>query len=249
MSELTTCGNRRVRLVCPTKACGFRVPECCPHFQRTLAKPNSSKHCLQEIFFNLPFIHRTYCLTYSSQADMFIPLVDCKYVLDTATKEVHLQASLSKDFVHARYVKKLPPALVADSNGSDVRAIRSVATVSVSSSALRTVADRTALARLNRELLRDLHYINGPQTLWYAKACVSGPRRLDRFPLILTLAAMHRLSEICRYQPIELASFLAGQKNWLLSEFVEVAAAQFIDEIAAELSGFQVMTPNVRAAT
>jgi hypothetical protein len=60
---------------------------------------------------------------------------------------------------------------------------------------------------------------------------------------------MHRLSEICRYKPIELASFLAGQKNWLLSEFIEVAAGQFIDEIATELTGFQIMTANIRAAT
>lgn len=205
-------------------------------------------HSLQEVFFNLPYIHRTYCLTYTSQADMFIPIVDSEYVIDTATKEVYLRAKLSKDFAHRRYVNQLPPALIPDVSQGDIRAIRSAATVPVSSSRL-TPADRAAVAGLNRQLRRDIQYINGPQTLWYAKGRVSGPRRLDRFPLTLTLAAMHRLSEICRYRPIELASFLAGQKNWLLSEFIDVAVAQFIDEIASELTGYQIMTPNVRVAT
>jgi hypothetical protein len=59
---------------------------------------------------------------------------------------------------------------------------------------------------------------------------------------------MHRLSEICRYRPLELASFLAGPGNWLISEFVMMAPEQFIDGIAAELTGHQFMFPNVRPA-
>jgi hypothetical protein len=60
---------------------------------------------------------------------------------------------------------------------------------------------------------------------------------------------MHRLSEICRYRPSELDSFLNGQKNWLLSEFVAMSPNQFLDEIACEMTGHQVMTPNVRTPT
>lgn len=60
---------------------------------------------------------------------------------------------------------------------------------------------------------------------------------------------MHRLSEICRYRPLQLEKFLAGQRNWLLSEFVTMAPDQFIDGIAAELTGHQFMPPNVRPAT
>jgi YaaC-like Protein len=78
---------------------------------------------------------------------------------------------------------------------------------------------------------------------------VRGPKRLARSPLTMTLLAMHRLSEICRYKPMELASFLAGQKNWLLTEFIRMAPPQFVDELAAELTGLQFMAPNVRPAT
>ena len=60
---------------------------------------------------------------------------------------------------------------------------------------------------------------------------------------------MHRLSELCRYRPHELAAHLAGQKNWLLSEFIQQSPNQFIDEIASELTGHQFLVPNVRTAS
>jgi len=102
-----------------------------------------------------------------------------------------------------------------------------------------------ALRGLNARLRRSLHYINGAQTLWYLK--LRRARAIDRQSITLTLAAMHRLSEICRYRPSELESFLNGQKNWLLSEFVATSPPQFLDEVACEMTGQQVMIPNVRA--
>ena len=205
-------------------------------------------HSLQEIFFNLPFIHRTYCLTYKSQQDMFVPLTDCEYAVDTTTMQAHLRANLSRDFAYRRFVTRLPPSLISGLGGN-IRTIRSANTTAISGRSLPTQADRDAIVLFNRQLRIDVQYINGAQTLWYVKEVVTGPRRLARFPLTLTLAAMHRLSEICRYRPIELASFLAGQKNWLLSEFIQLAPGQFIDELAAEITGHQFLAPNVRPAT
>jgi len=83
----------------------------------------------------------------------------------------------------------------------------------------------------------------------YLKTPVPGPSRLKRQLPTLVLAAMHRLSEICRYQPLQLELFLAGQKNWLLSEFIEMSPIQFIDEMASEITGYQFLVPNVRAAS
>jgi hypothetical protein len=206
-------------------------------------------HSLQELLFNLPFVHRTYCLTYKNQGDMFIPLTECEWVVDTKTMQAYLRATLSKDFAHPRFIKRLPSSLIPDPLGGNIRAIRSAKSTTIASRSLRAAMDRNNVAQLHRELRRDIQYIRGAQTLWYVKGVVGGPRRLARFPLTITLAAMHRLSEICRYRPTELASFLGGQKNWLLSEFVQLAPSQFIDELAAEITGHQFLAPNVRAAT
>jgi YaaC-like Protein len=209
----------------------------------------SSIHSLEELLFNLPFIHRTYCLTYRNQSDLFIPLTDCCYAFDSTTNQAYFKANLSSNFADARFIKRLPSVLIADPNGLDIRAIRSTESVTITDHRLKFPADIANIELLHKKIRADLQYINGAQTLWYAKAIVTGPTRLERSPLTLTLAAMHRLSEICRYRPIELSAFLDGQKNWLLSEFIQMAPGQFLDEIASEITGYQFMIPNVRAAT
>ena len=85
--------------------------------------------------------------------------------------------------------------------------------------------------------------------MWYIKGEAKKAIRLRRQPTTLTLATMHRLSELCRYRPLELASLLAGRTNWLLSEFINMSPSQFIDEIACELTGNQFLIPNVRSPT
>lgn len=208
-----------------------------------------TRHSLQELLFNLVYVHRTYCLTYVIQTDMFIPIVDSHYVIDTKSKAAYLRAKLSKDFAHARYHRRLPSTLTPEPSLNDVRAIRSTQSVVLTGRSLGSHSNKDKLASLNTSLRSDIHYINGAQPLWYVKARVAGPRRLSRFPLTLTLAAMHRLSELCRYKPMELRSILAGQKNWLISEFLELAPGQFIDELVAEITGYQFLAPNVRPAS
>jgi hypothetical protein len=207
-------------------------------------------HSLQELLFNLPFVHRTYCLTYRAQRDQFFALTDCEYVFDTGNHSAYLRARLSAEFAQSHNLARLPNTFIRDpQKPSDNRAIRSVASATIARRRVSGAADMGRLIDLHQQVRRDVQYINATQTLWYLRVTVPGPRRLARSPLVLTLAAMHRLSELCRYRPIELASFLSGQKNWLLTEFVTNAPEQFLDGIASELTGHQFMLPNVRPAT
>ncbi|UGY28186.1 YaaC family protein [Bradyrhizobium septentrionale] len=208
----------------------------------------SKTHSLQELFFNMVFIHRTYCLTYSSQTEMFLALANCGYVYDTLTKEIMFKADIAKNIPFNPAVKRLPTTfVVAPAIGP--RSIRSKATLNWRKPGRPTATNIQQLIDFNRTLRQELHYINGAQTLWYLKTPVAGPSRLKRQLPTLILAAMHRLSEICRYQPLQLEKLLAGQKNWLLSEFIQMAAIQFIDEISSEMTGYQFLVPNVRAAS
>jgi hypothetical protein len=210
----------------------------------------TTTHTLKELLFNLPFVHRTYCLTYQNQSDLFFSLTECQYVFDSATSKSYLSAQLSKEFTDRTHLSRLPPAFIPDPTGEGPGAVRSAASVMISSGRATLPADDLErLATLNHQLRPDLQHISGTQTLWYVKAIVRGPRRLQRSPLTLTLAAMHRLSEICRYRPSQLASFLGGQRNWLINEFVLMSPEQFLDGIASELTGHQFMIPNVRPAT
>jgi YaaC-like Protein len=205
----------------------------------------SKIHTLQELFFNMVFIHRTYCLTYPSQKETFLPLANCAYLYDTDTKEVFFKADVEKNIPFGPAVKKLPPSFVA-APAIGPRTIRTVAALSWRKPGKPTQANIQELMNFNRTLREDLYYINGTQTLWYLRIPTARPNRLKRQVPTLVLAAMHRLSEICRYQPLQLQSLLQGRKNWLISEFIEMSPSQYLDEIASEITGFQFLVPNVR---
>lgn len=198
-------------------------------------------HSMEDLLYNLPFIHRTYGLTYTSRREMFLPLKNCGYFRDETDGHVFFRAELS-DVAISSVRNKLPRSLVLD---SALGAIRSNDYVVWANSNRASKAEIQDLSKLNQKLRADLHYINGSETLWYLKT--TGTRRLERFSPTIVLAAMHRLSEICRYHPIELVAFMNGQKNWLLSEFVAMAPIQFFDEIASEITGHQFLIPNVRS--
>ncbi len=204
-----------------------------------------TRHSLQDLLFNMPFIHRTYCLTYKSQVEMFLPLKDSAYMFDSDTNQAYLSAKVSRDFLSRRIVRRLPHSLVAA--GPDV--IRSRASVDFIKPRNPTEADLRNLSELHHQLRIDICYINGVETLWYAKLLTNGPRRLNRQTPTLVLGAMHRLSELCRYHPMEFRSYLDGQANWLLSEFIQMSPSEYIDQIASDLTGHQFLLPNVRPAS
>src|SRR4051794_22560707 len=54
--------------------------------------------------------------------------------------------------------------------------------------------------------------------------------------------AMHRLSEIARYNPDAMARHFDSQHNWVLSEFINLALDQYLDELASELTGHEFMS-------
>lgn len=206
-------------------------------------------HSLKEIFFNLPYIHRTYCLSYNSQTDMFIPLKESRYVHDSNSNEAYLQAVLSSNFSNNYVIKRLPNSFTLEKKENNKYFVRSVQTVTILNPNSLTASEKTSLINLNKNIRQNLQFINGSHTLWYLKSNVSGPGKLNRQTTTLTLGAMHRLSELCRYKPLELNSFLSSKKNWLLSEFIQQSPEQFLDSIASEITGYQFLQPNIRQAT
>jgi hypothetical protein len=116
-------------------------------------------HTLKELFFNLPYIHRTYCLTYTQQTDMYIPFTECQYVCDKTLGRAFLRATLSKDFSAKRVIKRLRPAFVIDADCDDGRTVRSATSVSFGRPRRPTDADLANLTTLNRQVRNDLYYI------------------------------------------------------------------------------------------
>lgn len=209
-----------------------------------LEPETQKKHSLSELLFNLSFIHRTFCLTRKSQHEMFLPLRGCAYVFDSTTKEVHFEAEFASDVTRLNLARRLPSSIIQNQSKSKL-AIKSSSSIPWASSR-PSETELNALYDFHRTLRLDIHYISGSLTLWYLKTKVRGYRRLLRYSPTLVLSAMHRLSEICRYKPKDLSSYLDGPSTWLLSEFISMSPFQFLDEIASEITGHQFLVPNVR---
>ncbi|WP_207896862.1 YaaC family protein [Rubrivivax gelatinosus] len=222
-----------------------------PMLSRCLGESEADTvYSLYDLLFNLLCIHRTFCITYDKRAELFIPLTNCRYVFDPTNGRAHFAAQISSDFDCNSYLCRLPKTLVDDSAVSGDRSVRSSASVKIESAALVNSVDINGIKELNRALRPDVQYIAGSTTLWYAKAQPkNGERAIRRSPLTISLAAMHRLSELSRYSPMQIAKLFSGHQNWLLSEFIQMSLPQFIDEMAAEITGHQCMTPNVRPAS
>lgn len=219
----------------------------CPSIANYLQDSDQkTTYSLKEILLNIPWVHRTYCLTYPTSDDLFIPLTECRYVRDPLTNNAYLEARIGSDFQIAEIESHLPASFTKiDDDGR----IKCNTMCSIIGGNALTAADVAEISRLNLKTRRNIFYINGVHTLWYLKLSRNGFPIIDRSTITLTLMAMHRISEICRYRPVELASFLGGNENWLLTEFINLSSDQFFDEVASEITGHQFLAPNTRMPT
>lgn len=215
---------------------------------------NDTNYSLSEVMSNLAFIHRAYAISYRRK-ELFLSIQDPKYV-KAGLGRARFRATLPKEHTHGQTINTIPAAFSVrvlndgeGQNGTSVHVIESVNTFAWSGARRPTVADLSSLAGFHRELRLDINYISGAQPFWYIKRNLAAYRRIKRNNLVLMLMAMHRMSEIARYKPTELTNLLKGPRNWIVYEFVRGAQNQFIDEIAAEITGYEISPAGVRQST
>lgn len=107
----------------------------------------------------------------------------------------------------------------------------------------RNKPDEENILRLSNYLKarrKELQYICSSNELWYLKRKDISQSIINRIPLVLSYAAMHRLSELARYQPNILKSHLEKDSSWLLNEFIEKCLIQFLDQISSEITGKKI---------
>ena len=115
----------------------------------------------------------------------------------------------------------------------------------------RNKPDTDNCLRLNNYIKarrKEFQYIYSSNELWYIKRKdLTSSSIINRDPLVLTYIAMHRLSELARYQPNILKSHLEKDASWLLSEFINKSIVQFIDQISSEITGNQFRITGFRS--
>lgn len=217
---------------------GGVLAELCRHLGESA---NNEEHSLQHILYNMPFIHRAYDLSYDSPKELFIPIKNPKIVRSGTTNEAWFSAELEKKNSNMTCVNKLYDHYEKDEGVSEKFIIRNKRRFEwVPSDKSKSLKD---YQRYHKKLRKDLYYINSTQRLWYIKRNNRVSGFIERSTITLIFAAMHRLSELARYNPERLEKHFEGRYNWLLSEFIGLALLQYIDELSSELTGYEFMPP------
>lgn len=209
---------------------------------------NGQSYSLKDLLYNLPYIHRAYNLTYSSQPELFIPVENPRFVKKNNATESWFCVDVADRRYKTKHVEnKLPTDYERDRGVTNKFVIRKKKRFKWYQPKYHKAASMQRLIDYHRTVRRQLYYIHGDTRLWYLKRSSGPPGVIQRSSLTITFAAMHRLSELTRYEPKLLAKHFECQHNWLLSEFITTSREQFLDEVSSEITGQDFMTPGRRS--
>lgn len=211
------------------------------------ASPAGQTVTLKDVLYNIPFIHRAFTVTFRGSQNLFIPIKNGHFVRQARGPEAWFQAAVTdKKHCRAKTMAR-QRGWEVDARERDTFVIRRKLRFRWDTSHGTKKADRIRkLVAYHRKIRRDIKYIYGEQRLWYYK-------RNDRTEGILhwptpslVFIAMHRLSELTRYDPKKLHAHFDCQHNWLLTEFLNQATQNFVDQIASDVTGQELMVPGYR---
>lgn len=202
---------------------------------------------LKDVLYNIPFIHRAYTVTFRGSQNLFIPIKDGHFVRKARSAEAWFQAEIAdKKYCDSKMIAR-QRGWERDEGNTKAFIIRRKRRFEWDTSRGTKKADRIRqLVAYHRKIRRDIKYIYGDQRLWYYKRNDKTDRILNWPTPSLVIAAMHRLSELTRYDPKKLHAHFDCQHNWLLTEFLNQATQNFVDQIASEITGQELMVPGYR---
>jgi YaaC-like Protein len=211
-------------------------------------QPNDSL-TLADALRHLPFLHRAYILTYPSADELFLPLRGHGFMRDPKTHETWFFGELPSKYVTRNLAASLPPGFEIDTHMP--ANLKSKATGAVIRRKKRFDWNGKALAAsvaqfksYHAALRQHLEPIFAPETRWYLRIKVTTPGTPDKSSMPLMFAAMHKLSELSRYDPLRLNEHLESRHNWLVAEFLSVAPSQFVHGVASEITGREFLRPD-----
>lgn len=210
----------------------------------------TEEYTLKDIFYNLPFVHRAYQSTYKQQAELFIPILNPRIVHDKKNKKCWLEIQLEAEHSNKKVLTDLQGYSLDNAYNNDefftLRRDKKIDWVAPRN--IPNEAQKDKLLNYIKNRRAELTYIYSPNNLWYVKRKTLASKSLiSHSTLPLTYAAMHRLSELARYEPSTLQTHLEKEASWLISEFIEKSLIQFIDEISCEITGREFRTTGFRS--
>jgi hypothetical protein len=204
---------------------------------------------LKDVFYNIPYIHRAFTITYGNAPELFVPIIEPRFVFNKAENKGWLEVKLEPEHSNARTLSKLTGfGLDPTYDNTESYTIRRNKKFKWEiNNRVPTAQSLTKLTEYHAKMRKELRYIYSPNELWYIKRKDLANCVIPKSTLTLTIGAMHRLSELSRYNPQNLHKHLNKDASWLLSEFINKSIYQFIDQISSEITGNDFRVTGFRA--
>jgi len=228
--------------VCSIKGAGL-LPSLAQYFGANLA---DREVCLKDILYSIPFVHRAYTITYRGSQNLFIPIADAHFVRQPTGQEAWFCATITDPRYQKDAFVQKQRGWERDYGETGKFVIRSKHRFKWKVRGTPKAIRMANLTKNHRKIRRDIKYIHGPSRLWYFKRNDKEAGILAWPTPALVYIAMHRLSELTRYDPKRLNRHFECQHNWLISEFLNSANDNFIDQIASDITGQEFMIPGYR---
>lgn len=200
------------------------------------------EYLLKDLFYNIPCIHRTFTVTFSDCAELFIPVNDIVFEqMNDGSRNVYARFQIDEKYANGhvkRYIPRVFEETLKEEKDLFYRLKKRFKW-----DIHKPIADRKmALTEYHVKIRKLFYYISGNSMLWYIKKDLPGNNSIiQRSQITLIYGVFHWLSELVRYNPIAFSKMLSSRQNWLIKEFVEIGLSQFIDEISCEITGCNIM--------
>lgn len=162
-------------------------------------------------------------------------MLNPRFVLDRNTQLAWLEFELEEGYLNGNTIKNFEQFEIDTFYKEKESKLKSINTYTWSHKKANNNFDD--FLTYYREARSKFTYIYSVNDLWYYKINNIGNGVIEKNSTILTLAAMHCLSEMSRYDPNRLQAHLNSKHGWLISEFINKSLYQFVDVISSEISG------------
>lgn len=196
---------------------------------------------LETLLYQLPFIHRAFILTYTSKMELFIPVINPKFVIKENSEEAWFCAEIPNKYINPSLSQVLPDGYEHDEGVEESWIVRKRSRFEWTEE--QTTQDIERLTGYHKRVRKDFVPILANKNRWYMMKDVTATKPMDKTIPVVIYAAMHRLSELARYDPTRLKKHLVSRQNWLVSEFIKIAPAQFLLRMASEITGLEFVEP------
>lgn len=215
------------------------LPELC----RYLKEPDNAgkRFTLKELMWQMPFIHRAYCLSYKGSTELYIPLMNNCFMRKDRSREAWFQAEIERRYVNSHTENSICPGFEMFQEGGRFL-IRRKRRFKWSGRDIEN--SLIQFSNYHKQIRRRIVPIYSSENRWYLKKSISGHDKIVSSQLVLIYAVMHRLSELSRYDPIKFSRHFEVNHNWLLAEFIKAAPSQFVYGIASEITGLEFIRPD-----